>query len=53
MPGNQIGSDENPMMFRRTLVSKECRFRKGFDKNKYQDNYDRIFRKKEKRHASS
>ena len=52
MPGNQIGSDENPMMLRKILVIKECRFRKGFDKNKYKDNYDRIFRK-EKRHASS
>ena len=46
MPGNQIGSDNNPMMFRKTLVSKESRFRKGFDKDKYQSNYDRIFRKK-------
>ena len=45
MPGNQIGSDNNPMMFRKTLVSKESRFRKGFDKNRYQANYDRIFKK--------
>ena len=41
----QIGSDENPMMFRKAIVSKESRFRKGFDKDKYQSNYDRIFRK--------
>jgi hypothetical protein len=45
MPGNQIGSDNNPMMFRKTLVSKESRFRKGFDKNRYQANYDRVFKK--------
>jgi hypothetical protein len=45
MPGNQIGSDENPMMFRKAIVSKESRFRKGFNKDKYQSNYDRIFRK--------
>ena len=41
----QIGSEANPMMFRKAIVSKESRFRKGFDKNKYQSNYDRIFRK--------
>ena len=41
----QIGSDENPMMFRKAIVSKESRFRKGFNKDKYQSNYDRIFRK--------
>ena len=41
----QIGSEANPMMFRKAIVSKESRFRKGFDKNKYQSNYDRIFKK--------
>ena len=39
----QIGSDENPVMFRNAIVS---RFRKHFDKKKYDDNYDRIFKKK-------
>ena len=48
MPGNQIGSDENPMMFRKAIVSKESRFRKGMNLSQYKDNYDRIFRKKEK-----
>jgi len=43
----QIGSDEKPVMFRKAIVSKDSRFRKHFDKEKYDDNYDRIFRQKE------
>ena len=43
----QLGSDEKPVMFRKAIVSKDSRFRKHFDKNKYDDNYDRIFRQKE------
>ena len=43
----QLGSDEKPVMFRKAIVSKDSRFRKHFDKEKYDDNYDRIFRKKE------
>ena len=31
-----------------TVVSKESRFRKGFDKKKYDENYDRIFKKETK-----
>ena len=42
----QIGSDENPVMFRNAIVSKGSRFRKHFDKKKYDDIYDRIFKKK-------
>jgi len=42
----QIGSDENPVMFRNAIVSQGSRFRKHFDKKKYDDNYDRIFKKK-------
>ena len=30
-------------MFRKAIVAKESRFRKGFDKKKYDENYDRIF----------
>ena len=42
----QIGSEEKPFVMRTgTAISKESRFRKGFDKNKYDENYDRIFRK--------
>jgi len=44
----QIGSNERPVMFRKAIVSKDSRFRKHFDKKKYDDNYDRIFRQKEK-----
>ena len=43
----QLGSDERPVMFRKAIVNKESRFRKNFDKKKYDENYDRIFRKKE------
>ena len=40
----QIGSNENPVMFRKAIVSKNSRFRKRFDKSKY-DDYDKIFNK--------
>ena len=43
----QIGSNERPVMFRKAIVSKDSRFRKHFDKKKYDENYDRIFRQKE------
>ena len=43
----QIGSNERPVMFRKAIVNKDSRFRKHFDKKKYDENYDRIFRKKE------
>ena len=33
-------------MFRQAIVSKDSRFRKGFDKAKYDTNYDLIFRNK-------
>lgn len=39
----QIGNNEKPVMFRKAIVSKDSRFRKGFDKDKYQENYERIF----------
>jgi hypothetical protein len=41
----QLGSDERPIMFRKAIVSKESRYRKNFDKKKYDENYDRIFKK--------
>jgi|TARA_R100000315_G_C5179562_1_gene104071 hypothetical protein len=41
----QIGSESNPMMFRKTIVNKESRFRKGMNLSQYKDNYDRIFKK--------
>ena len=45
----QIGSEQKPFVMRTgTSVSKESRYRKGFDKKKYDENYDRIFRKDKK-----
>ena len=42
----QLGSNAKPfVMSTGTKVSKESRFRKGFDKIKYSENYDRIFKK--------
>tara|TARA_R110002020_G_scaffold292708_3_gene508085 strand:+ start:350 stop:541 length:192 start_codon:yes stop_codon:yes gene_type:complete len=44
----QIGSNEKPFVVNTgTTVSKESRFRKGFNKAKYDENYERIFRKHE------
>ena len=44
----QLGSEQKPfVMHTGTTVNKESRFRKGFDKKKYDENYDRIFKKKE------
>ena len=42
----QLGSNEKPVMFRKAIVSKESRFRKHFNKKKYDENYDRIFKDK-------
>ena len=45
----QIGSEQKPfVMHTGTTVNKESRFRKGFDKKKYDENYDRIFKKEAK-----
>ena len=45
---SQIGSNEKPVMFRKAIVSKESRFRKHFNKKKYDENYDRIFKRQVK-----
>ena len=45
----QIGSEERPVMFRKAIVSKESRYRKGFNKKKCDENYDRIFNSKTKK----
>ena len=42
----QIGSEKNPVVFRKATVSKPSRYSKGMDLNKYKDNYDRIFNKR-------
>jgi hypothetical protein len=42
----QIGSEEKPfVMSTGTIASEKSRFRKGFNKATYDENYDRIFRK--------
>ena len=42
----KIGSEEKPfVMSTGTVASKKSRFRKGFNKAAYDENYDRIFRK--------
>ena len=43
----QVGSEQNPMMFRKAIVGKGSRFRKGMNLSQYKDNYDRIFNKGE------
>ena len=48
----QLGSDEKPVMFRKAIVNIDSRFRKNFNKKKYDENYDRIF-KKERSHSES
>ena len=46
----QLGSEEKPFMIHTgTTVSKKSRYRKGFNKKKYDLNYERIFRKKSKK----
>jgi len=40
----QIGSEDKPFMLHpKGAVSKESRFRKGFNKIKYDQNYEKIF----------
>jgi len=43
----QIGSEAKPVMFRKAIVGKGSRFRKGMNLSQYKDNYDRIFNKGE------
>ena len=43
----QIGSEAKPVMFRKAIVGKGSRFRKGMNLSQYKDNYDRIFNKSE------
>ena len=45
----QLGTDEKPFVVKTgTITSKKSRFRKKFDKETYDFNYDRIFRKASK-----
>ena len=45
----QLGTDEKPFVVKTgTIASKESRFRKKFNKEAYDFNYDRIFKKEHK-----
>tara|TARA_R110002153_G_scaffold39042_1_gene112699 strand:- start:285 stop:443 length:159 start_codon:yes stop_codon:yes gene_type:complete len=45
---NQLGSDEKPVMFRKTIAGKGSKARPGVYSKEYRDNFDRIFNKPKK-----
>ncbi len=46
--GTQIGSDEAPVTFRKTIAGKGSRARPGVYSQEYRDNFDKIFAKDKK-----
>ena len=46
--GKQIGHDENPVMFRKTIAGKGSRAGPGVYSEEYRDNFDKIFNKPKK-----
>ena len=46
--GKQLGCDEKPVMFRKTIAGKGSRARPGVYSQEYRDNFDRIFSKDKK-----
>jgi hypothetical protein len=44
----QIGNDEKPVMFRKTIAGKGSRARPGVYSQEYRDNFDKIFTKDKK-----
>jgi len=46
--GTQLGSDEKPLMFRKTIAGKGSRARPGVYSQEYRDNFDKIFAKDKK-----
>ena len=46
--GTQLGSEEKPLMFRKTIAGKGSRARPGVYSKEYRDNFDRIFSKDKK-----
>ena len=46
--GTQIGSDEAPVTFRKTIAGKGSRARPGVYSEEYRDNFDKIFNKPKK-----
>ena len=45
MKGKQVGSNEKPVMFRKTIAGKGSRARPGVYSKEYRDNFDKIFTK--------
>ena len=48
MKGKQVGSNEKPVMFRKTIAGKGSRARHGVYSQEYRDNFDKIFTKSTK-----
>jgi len=46
--GKQIGHDEKPVMFRKTIAGKGSRARPGVYSKEYRNNFDKIFTKAKK-----
>jgi len=46
--GTQLGSNEKPVMFRKTIAGKGSRARPGVYSKEYRDNFDKIFSKEKK-----
>ncbi len=46
--GTQIGSDEAPVTFRKTIAGKGSRARPGVYSQEYRDRFDKIFAKDKK-----
>ena len=46
--GTQLGSDEKPLMFRKTIAGKGSRARPGVYSKEYRDNFYKIFSKDKK-----
>ena len=46
--GTQLGSDEKPVMFRKTIAGKGSRARPGVYSEEYRNNFDKIFNKPKK-----
>ena len=46
--GTQLGRDEKPVMFRKTIAGKGSRARPGVYSEEYRNNFDKIFNKPKK-----
>ena len=46
--GKQIGNNDKPVMFRKTIAGKGSRARPGVYSEEYRNNFDKIFSKEKK-----